>query len=222
MSLHSEFAKYFGIEIHGERIFIHLCGIFGWTCTPAAFQVVSRGIQWESNSLNGKCKMYVGDIVGVCLVQDLDSEVQCAKDVCRSFLGPNAIAEDKTDTGTRLDVLGYVLDIEQRLVSIPRKNFLKAVYGFFTTNLGEKVTLKTAEKLASWGSRYSKICRAMRLFCGALHRVTSGRKCRHALFLFPEEAQMAIRGWRAMLHLVSFDELRYTRRMDSFLPETLL
>jgi hypothetical protein len=222
MSLHPDFAKYFGMEIHGERVFIHLCGIFGWTCTPAAFQVVSRGIQWELlHSLKGRCKMYVDDIVGVCLAQDLDCEVQCAKDVCRSLLGPNAIAEDKTETGTRLDVLGYVLDIEQRLVSISRKNFLNAVYGFFTTNLGEMVTLKTAEKLASWGSRHSKICRAMRPFCGALHRATSGRKSRHATFLFPEEAQMAIRGWRAMLYLVSFDEQRYTRRMASFLPETL-
>ena len=131
MSIHPDFAKYFGMEIHGDRIFIHLCGIFGWTCTPAAFQVVSRGIQWELlHSLKGRCRMYVDDIVGVCFVQDLDSEVQCAKDVCISLLGPNAIAEDKTETGTRLDVLGYVIDIEQRLVSISRKNFLNAVYGF--------------------------------------------------------------------------------------------
>ena len=27
--------------------------------------------------------------------------------------------------------------------------------------------------------------------------------------------------WRAMLYLVSFDEQRYTRRAESFLPETL-
>ena len=147
MSLHPDTAKYFGMEIHGERIFVHLCGIFGWTCTPAAFQVVSRGIQWELlHSLKGRCKMYVDDIVGVCLVQDLDSEVQRAKDVCTSLLGPNAIAEDKTETGTRLDVLGYVLDIKLRLVSISRKNFLNAVYGFFTTKLDEKIALKTAEK----------------------------------------------------------------------------
>ena len=36
---HPNFAKYFGMEIRGERVFINLCGIFGWTCTPAAFQV---------------------------------------------------------------------------------------------------------------------------------------------------------------------------------------
>ena len=220
MSLHPDFAKYFGMEIHGECI--HLCGIFGWTCTPAAFQVISRGIQWELlHSLKGRCRMYVDDIIGVCLAKDLDSDVQRAKDVCTSLLGPKAIAEDKTETGTRLDVLGYVIDIKQRLVSISRKNFLNAVYGFFTISLDKKVTLKTAEKLASWGSRYSKICRAMRPFCGALHRATSGRKSRHAQFLFPEEAQRAIRGWRAMLYLVTFDEQRHTRRMESFLPETL-
>ena len=47
LSLHPDFAKYFGMEIFGDRVYIHLCGIFGWTCTPAAFQVVSRAIQLE-------------------------------------------------------------------------------------------------------------------------------------------------------------------------------
>ena len=128
MSLHPAFAKYFGMEISGGRVFIHLCGIFGWTCTPAAFQVVSRGIQWELKYLlKGSCRMYVDDIVGVCMVGDLQSEIQAAKLVCTSLLGPNAIAEDKTESGLRLDVLGYVLDLELKLVSISRKNFLNAV-----------------------------------------------------------------------------------------------
>jgi hypothetical protein len=114
--------------------------------------------------------------------------------VCTSLLGPSAIAEDKTESGTRLDVLGYVFDWSQSRAS------------FFTTSLESRVSLKTAEKLASWGSRYSKICRAMRPFCGDLHRATAGRKSRHASFLFSEEAPRAIRGWRTMLYLVSFDE----------------
>ena len=114
--------------------------------------------------------------------------------MCTKLLGPTAVAEEKTETGTRLDVLGYVLDLTLKLVSISRKNFLNAVYGFFTTSLDDKISIQTAEKLASWGSRYSKICRAMRPFCGALHRATAGRKNRHALFLLPDEAQRAIRG----------------------------
>lgn len=222
MSIHPEHAKYFGMEISRDRVYIHLCGIFGWTCTPAAFQVVSRAIQWElKHRLKGYCRMYVDDIIGVCMASDLNSEVQWAKSVCIDLLGPKAIAEDKTETGTRLDVLGYVIDLQLELVSISRKNFLNAVYGFFTTDLGQKLKLSTAEKLASWGSRYSRICRAMRPFCGALHRATSGRKNRHVQFYLPEEAQRAVRGWRAMLYLVAFDEQRYTRRIRSFLPEQL-
>ena len=223
LSVRPDNAKYFAMEIFGDRIYIHLCGIFGWTCTPAAFQVVSRGIQWElKHRLKGRCQMYVDDIIGVCMVKDLTEEVQCAKSVCVDLLGPHAIAEDKTEVGTRIDVLGYVIDLNLKVVSISRKNFLNAVYGFFTINLDKKLKLSTAEKLASWGSRYSKICRAMRPFCGALHRATSGRKSRHVQFYLPEEAQRAIRGWRAMLYLVSFNEQQYTRRMQSFLPEKLL
>jgi hypothetical protein len=101
-------------------------------------------------------------------------------------------------------------------------NFLKHLHERSgNTALEDKVTLKTAEKLASWGSRYAKICRAMRPFCGALHRAIAGRASRHALFLMPVEAQMAVRGWRAMLYLVSFDEQKYTRRMGSFQAEAL-
>ena len=222
MSIHPEHAKYFGMDISRDRVYIHLCGIFGWTCTPAAFQVVSRAIQWElKHRLKGDCRMYVDDIIGVYMASDLDSEVRCAKSVCIDLLGPKAIAEDKTETGTRLDVLGYVIDLQLELVSISRKNFLNALYGFFTTDLDPKLMLSTAEKLASWGSRYSRICRAMRPFCGALHRATSGRKNRHVQFYLPEEVQRAVRGWRAMSYLVAFNEQRYTRRIRSFLPEQL-
>lgn len=150
MSIHPEYAKHFGMEISGDRVYIHLCGIFGWTCTPAAFQVVSRGIQWELKySLKGDCRMYVDDIMGACMASDLSREVQCAKSVCTDLLGPNAIAEDKTEMGTRLDVLGYVIDLQLELLSISRKNFLNAVYGFFSTDLDQILKLSTAEKLAS-------------------------------------------------------------------------
>lgn len=50
--------------------------------------------------------MYVDDIVGVCMAVDLSDEIECAKAVCVDLLGPNAIAEDKTESGIRLDVLG--------------------------------------------------------------------------------------------------------------------
>lgn len=32
----------FGMEVTGDLIYLQLCGIFGWSCTPAVFQVVTR------------------------------------------------------------------------------------------------------------------------------------------------------------------------------------
>ena len=63
------------------------------------------------------------------------------------------------------------------------------------------------------------ICRVMRPFCGALHRLSHGRKERQATFFLSEEAKIAIRGWRAMLCLVHLDEQRFTRSLDSFRDE---
>ena len=63
------------------------------------------------------------------------------------------------------------------------------------------------------------ICRIMRPFCGALHRLSHGHKERQATFYLSEEAKIAIRGWRAMLCLVHLDKQWFTRSLDSFQDE---
>ena len=45
----------------------HLCGQFGWTGTPSAFQVVTRALAWELAhspvyAVSGRCILYVDDI----------------------------------------------------------------------------------------------------------------------------------------------------------------
>jgi hypothetical protein len=44
-----------------------------------------------------------------------------------------------------MDTLGYVIDLESKLVSISNENFLSAVYGMITIDLDKKVSLKMAE-----------------------------------------------------------------------------
>ena len=121
-----------------------------------------------------------------------------------------------TESGTRLDILGYVVDLTVKTVSIPRKNFLNTLYGFLHIDLLAPAKLKTAQRLASWGSRYCMICRVMRPFCGALHCLSHRCIERNASFLQSAEAKEAIRRWRAMLHLVHFDETRFSRPLFSF------
>jgi hypothetical protein len=82
------------------------------------------------------------------------------------------------------------------------------------------INLRAAQRLASFGTRYGKICQVMRPFCGALHRVTWGRVDEHAVFALSTEAIIAIKCWRTMLCLVRFKEKEYTRTFESFAPAT--
>ena len=110
--------------------------------------------------------IFVDEIMGVCLRKDLPHEMNTAKTICTDLLGPNAVADNKTKSGRRLDLIGYVIDLDNKLLSIARKNFLNTVYGFYTVNTEAKVRVMTtipfAQKLASWASRYSMIFRHMR------------------------------------------------------------
>ena len=160
--------------------------------------------------------MYVDDVIGVCFESDLTSDMALAKDICTSLLGPNAVADEKSETGRRLEVIGYTIDLTLKLVSIARKNFLTAVHGFMAIDLDGRISLKTMQKLASWGSRYGRICRLMRPFCGVLNRAIAGRLDRHATFSLAEETKIAIRCWRAILFLVRYNEQRFTLPLASF------
>jgi hypothetical protein len=112
------------------------------------------------------------------------------------------------------------VDLETKRVSIAKKNFLTALHGFIGTDVTKRHNLRTAQRLASWGTRYGKICRVMRPFCGALNTQTWGRKDPHALFNLTSTAKVAIQCWRAMLCLVRHREVEFTRTMESFVPTT--
>jgi hypothetical protein len=101
-------------------------------------------------------------------------------------------------------------------VLIARKNFLTALHGFISTDVRGRMNLRAAQRLASWGTRYSKIYRVMRPFSTALHTATWGRTDEFALFHLPVEAVVAIQCWRAMLCLVRHRETEFTRSIVSF------
>ena len=113
-------------------------------------------------------------------------------------------------------MIGYVVDLDKKTLSIARKNFLNTVYGFFTVDATAQTTIPFAQKLASWASRYSMIFRHMRPFSSALHQATCGRSNKIIPFVFRPEAQHSIRMWRATLALVELDEAQFTRPLDSY------
>ena len=55
--------------------------------------------------------MYIDDIIGVGLARDIENDLLITRNVCTSLLGPSAVADDKTEVGRRVDVIGYTIDL---------------------------------------------------------------------------------------------------------------
>ena len=111
LSFRPEDVGLFGMLLTGDLVYLQIAGIFGWAGTPAAFQVVTRAISWELRyALRSRTLMYVDDIIGVCFAEDVEEDLARTREICTSLLGSGAVADDKTETGTRLDIIGYKRD----------------------------------------------------------------------------------------------------------------
>jgi hypothetical protein len=125
LSFRPEDIGLFAMMLTDNVVYLQLPGIFGWAGTPAAFQVVTRAIQWElRHALTSSTIMYVDDIVGVCMASDVTEDLRRTRDICVNQLGPTSVADDKTECGRRMEVIGYMIDLDARRVSISRKNLL--------------------------------------------------------------------------------------------------
>jgi hypothetical protein len=211
------------MNLTGGLVIVVLCGLFGWTGTPFAFQVVTRAILFELLLVTlGALLMYVDDMMGVCFETDLTRELRSARELCLRLLGPRAIAEDKTESGRMLVWIGYTVDLDTRLVNMSPRNFRKCFFAFFAVDLASKVPIKTLERLASLAERYSELYPYMRPFQRALYACYKG--CRgmsqHVAVDMAEhpEAVRAIRFVRVMLCAAALDEGRFARSFQSFMP----
>ena len=221
LTFRPEDAGLFAMMLTEDLVYFQVAGIFGWAGTPAAFQVITRAVAWElRHRLTSASIMYVDDIIGVGLEKDISADLAAAKVICTDLLGPTAVADDKTEAGRRIDVIGYTIDLDTQRILIARKNHLTALHGFCSVDVSAsaRISLRSAQRIASWSSRYGKICRVMRPFCGALNRMIGNRLHIHASLPLSAEAAIAIRCWRAMLCLVRYSETEFTRTLLSFDP----
>jgi hypothetical protein len=205
-------------EMTDEQIVVFICGVFGWTGTPAAFQVITRAILWElALVLRGFALMFVDDIIGVCLAKDLLQELSKTRAVCTNLLGTLSVEDRKTASARRLTVIGYDIDLDKLLATVSRKNLLRCIHGFLSVDLDALISVKLLQKLASWGSRYSYICSYLKLWVKALYREYAGR-FNMVSFKISENARKAIRLFRVFFLLLAVREERFARRLSSFEP----
>jgi hypothetical protein len=116
------------MEMTNDKVIIFMCGIFGWTGTPAAFHVVTRALIHElEHKLNGDVTMYSDDILVVTLRKYLESDMKSTETVCTNLLGPNSVETSKDESGRVLTFIGYEIDLENKLITISERNILRTL-----------------------------------------------------------------------------------------------
>ena len=220
LNYHADDVRLMACELTGDLVCIYHTGQFGWTGMPFAFDIITRTLRKLVRSvIRGRMTMYVDDMIAVCMAWDLEHDKGQAKAVSEGLLGSKAIADDKWADGTRLDVIGWTVDLTQRLVTIARKNFLKTLYGFFEVDLSRPVQVRTLKRLASWSSRYSMVLRHMRPFSTWLYNETKGMRNMEASKRVGSGTVRAVLMWRMMLCLLHLREDTFARPLSSFLSD---
>lgn len=200
-------------------VVLHLAGMFGWVGMPFVFDVVTRCLRALVRSvIAGLADMYVDDVMAVSPKHSVGTDMTAAHTAICNLLGPHAVAPSKDESGRALDWIGWYVDLDKRLVTLSRRNFLRTVYAFFFVDLQSPVTLHQVQRMASLASRCSTLARQMRPFTKALYdcaaQFSSTHQRRHLTALARTDVQM----WRCFLLAVHFDPQRVARPIASFRP----
>lgn len=220
LSIKSGSVKHMAVELTDDIVALFNCGMFGWCGTPYAFNVVSRALHYQmTHLLYGPSEMFVDDHCGVTKRLMLELDQTIARGQFVALLGDDAPEDTKTiascHQGGQIDIIGYLVDLVLRVVSITKKNFYKTLLGFFTVNIDEPVPVRVLEKLASWASRYVIICQWLSPFTRPLYAAYSGLR-RNVSVNLTDEAKLSIRLWRAALCALQLEPAKFARPMHTF------
>ena len=200
-----------------DLCFLSLVGNFGLSQFPFIFGVISRVLLRAINSeIQGEMNIFVDDFLGVTRKEFLDADMRIAKEVAERLLGKFAISEKKTFHGPTLDWIGWEVNLLTRTVTIANHNLYKTLYGFFKLERGQRVTVKEVQRLASWASRYTLICRYMRPFTYYLYNAIKGRKHMQALITVEGTLWMVIQLWQIFLVMAKMRPETFAKSILSF------
>lgn len=218
LSFKDEDVPLVGALMSEENVIFFLCGVFGWTGTPASFQVLTRVIKQEVNLLiQGEMDMYVDDMMGVSLLGDVDDDINKATTFCRSLFDSDCIADSKTEKGRSIDVIGYTINLDNCHVSLTVKNQHRVIYGLSTIERGMSISVKLMERFASWLSRYAEVIPNLKPLIRPIYLSFQGLQ-KFTSFELRDETVRVLQIFRAIFLSAMLDEVSFTRNLYSFRP----
>ena len=220
MFIHPESVRLLAMQLTDGVAMMYHTGLFGSTLMPGAFDVITRVLRRRINdAVHGEVEMYVDDVMGVCLLEEREHDIESCTVICEGLLGEQSVAHDKTcdsrSTG-KIDWLGWEVNVISGIIGISRKNFLRALYGFFDVDTEARVQVKRLQRLASWASRYSLVCRPMRPLTSALFAEGQGMRNLEISRVPSQEVVRSIYVWRLFLVAMEVVGDGYRRSLESF------
>ena len=215
-----EYSKRMICELTDAISVVYHVGQFGWVGTPYYFQIITRILSAEINQRlgsDGSSVAYVDDIIAVCLSKDFEGCQSRAIYVIKALLGDSAHAVDKDEDGRVVECIGWLVDLDKRLLTLSRRNFLKVLYGFFVVDVSKPVGLNVLNPLCSYSARYTLVLPILKALTNILYgekkRLGNNKSARIELSPL---GRIAIKMWRAVLILLRLRETTYARTLDSF------
>lgn len=200
---------------------------FGFTGTGYAFGPISRVIKdIAGTEMQGGLELYCDDFQGACARRELESEKKIAYEFTERLLGPKAFAgvgeRDKYQAARKMELIGWEFDLDEKIVGLASRNYMKTLYEFFNVDLDESVSLRTMERLAAFASRYCLVARSMRPFVHHLHafkNTFSRERKKTERKRLTTEAKLDILMWRTFLVMMGLKRGSYWRKIESFAPQ---
>ena len=134
--------------------------------TPYAFNVVSRTLDIITGpTIEGAGLWYVDDLNACSNKRTCVQDMSRVDDEVRTLLGSESVAAEKDKSGRRLDMIGWLIDLDAQLVTISEKNFNKTLHAFFSFNIVSKTPTSTSLSSSGFFSRRAWVCAMVYSLC---------------------------------------------------------
>ena len=212
------------MEMANGLTMISIVGSFGHTATPFGFDVVSRTILADvREGINGGAGICCDDVMGACASWEVEQDMAHTRTCIEALCGGKSVAEDKsevTDTRGRIDFIGWSMDLKREVLGIARHNVLKTFHGFCCAQTERYLSVRTLQKLASWSTRYSLVCRYMRPFTTSIYAYSAGYGNLEAQVEVTDDLRLVISLWVMFLLLMELEPTKFNRSLHSFEAHT--
>ena len=229
--LHED-VRLLGFGLTDDLMQFEITGSFGKTDYPYVFNVFTKVIRREvmKRLIQAVMDMYVDDIMGISLAgEPLTRNLIIIKTFVESVWGRGSISGTKTFRNKLcLDMLGYEVNIEKRIVRMSQSNRYKTIRVFARVKEEVGISIVDLMRVASYATRYTKICPVMAPFTCHIYNMLTWRSNLHRQLnlIVPSDklsvdCKRTIQLWRCVITIMELrkDDARFFRSFASFMPQ---